>query len=280
MKRYIERLTKYFKLVRVHLWYRNLLCALPLLMCSPDYSLELIKNVLVSFITLCLASSWGYILNDILDLESDRRNPLKRNRPLPSGEVSIAEALLIWTFLFCSSFSLSTLLLSVYPLLLMANTALYSKYTKHIPFLDITSLSMNYIIRVLEGYRAINVAPNIDLLLTVYFLATLLSLGKRVSELSTVGESYRRGLKGLSTNTALAIASIYGVFFMFYISDIVGLKFITIPLISFLVARYIYLIENNPRALESPYTLLHDKLFSAVLIPTVLLILYSFYGGV
>src|SRR5215471_16156439 len=81
------------RLLRVHQWSKNLLVFAPVITSHRVFSASVLGASAIMFAIFCCAASAGYILNDILDLGSDRRHPIKRDRPLASGRVSTRAAL-------------------------------------------------------------------------------------------------------------------------------------------------------------------------------------------
>ena len=95
-----------------------------------------------------------YILNDLLDLHSDREHPWKKERPFAAGDISIPEGLLVSGILICSALGLSFLLNPQFGLALLgyaALTMLYSLYLKKVALLDVFVLSSFYSFRILAG---------------------------------------------------------------------------------------------------------------------------------
>lgn len=139
-----------------------------------------------------LASSACYACNDVLDAPRDRLHPRKAKRPVASGRVSpgvavaIALALLVVAGALClglhaphrASFAA---ILGLY----VANTLAYSVWFKHVPVLDVISLAMGFVLRVLGGCAAVGIEPSNWLLNSTFFLSMFLALGKRLGERRT-----------------------------------------------------------------------------------------------
>ena len=147
----------------------------------PDYLLQ-VTNV---FFLFCLLSSSVYIINDIVDRESDRLHPFKKKRPIAAGKLPVPQAALaagIAVFLTVVwSLALSPfvfLLLMAYFLVQMA----YSFYLKHIAILDVLTIAAGFMVRVYAGAVAVNLHMSVWFLLTVISASLFIAVAKRQSE--------------------------------------------------------------------------------------------------
>ena len=149
-----------------------------------------------AFVAFGLGSSGCYIFNDIADREADARHPRKKNRPIASGRVSVGTARLFGVGLFIAA-ALTTLLLpgvterawlGVLVLAYVMNVMAYSALLKHRVMLDVVSLSLGFVLRVLGGCAAVGVMPSTWLLNSTLFLAMFLALGKRLGERRTMAK--------------------------------------------------------------------------------------------
>ncbi len=153
-----------------------------------------------AFLALGFASSAGYVLNDLRDAPADRMHPRKRRRPIASDEVSPSRAwrfaLLLFALSTCSlgltwvgAGGTATLWLGACVLAYAVNVWAYTLRLKHEVILDVMSLSMGFVIRVLAGCAAASVAPSTWLLNSTLFLAMFLAFGKRLGERRTLGDA-------------------------------------------------------------------------------------------
>lgn len=171
------------------MWAKNGMVALPLLMSINDLCLPLSYRVMLAFVAFCCFSSAGYIVNDLVDLPNDRAHPVKRHRPLASGEISVREAMLLMVALlaagiwFGGSLSLAVcLVLSAY----FALSLIYSGFAKSFVALDVVFLVVLHMLRIVIGFLAIDVAISkgeqiVWLVISTLFLASL-ALSKRCHE--------------------------------------------------------------------------------------------------
>jgi decaprenyl-phosphate phosphoribosyltransferase len=188
-------------------------------------------NVACAFVAFGLASSGCYIINDLRDRDADRLHPRKSKRPIASGSVTPAAALWfafilfllataaalapVWasTLQFINPAGAETALRScLWTVLLVAayifNTIAYSIRIKHLVILDVLSLSLGFVLRVLGGCAAAGVEPSSWLLNCTFFVSMFLALGKRLGELRSLGDSAAsvRGVLGTYTIDFLRMA--------------------------------------------------------------------------
>ncbi|MCW9066316.1 MAG: UbiA family prenyltransferase, partial [Ignavibacteriaceae bacterium] len=88
------KLFKFLHLIRVHQWIKNVFVFVPLLFSKHLFDLYYFLDALSAFFIFCIASSAIYVINDIVDIEADRAHPVKKNRPLPSGQISVRTAII------------------------------------------------------------------------------------------------------------------------------------------------------------------------------------------
>ena len=172
--------------LRPRQWTKNLLIFLPIIMAHKVTDISVLGHTLLAFLIFCLTASSGYVLNDLLDLESDRSHPLKCLRPFAHGDVSLAVGMLLMPLLFVTAVLLSLFLpwtclfvLFIY----LVSTTLYSLRAKQIPILDIIVLASLYTLRAIYGGLAGPVLISQWLLAFSVFLFFSLACVKRYSEL-------------------------------------------------------------------------------------------------
>jgi 4-hydroxybenzoate polyprenyltransferase/phosphoserine phosphatase len=184
--------------LRGHHWAKNLLLFLPLAL-SHNLAVKPALRTLAGFVLYGLCASGLYILNDLLDLHSDREHPWKKERPFASGDISIPEGLLVSLILLSSALSLSFVLDLKFGFVLLgyaALTMMYSLYLKKIALLDVFVLSSFYSFRILAG-ALISATPLSQWFLTFsMFLFLSLAMAKRYSELLNAGDLVRTGNSG------------------------------------------------------------------------------------
>lgn len=177
----------WMKQLRLHQWAKNALIFVPLLASHQIGNVELLFNGLMAFLMFGLCASSVYLLNDLLDLEDDRKHSKKRFRPLASGAVPIKSALIAFPVLLLAAFAGSALLLPwKFTLALAAYYALtlaYSLLLKRIMTVDVIALAMLYTVRIVAGTFAFGVVLTFWMLAFSMFLFLSLALVKRYAEL-------------------------------------------------------------------------------------------------
>lgn len=193
---------KYLKLMRVKHYLKNVLVALPVIFAGVALHPTNILKTLIAFITFSLTSSIIYIINDIRDVEKDRKHPVKKKRPIASGEVSIKAAVILAILLFVATIAIlyfSNLLFNYGVIVLLVYFILnlgYSFGLKDIPLVDITILASGFVLRALYGGLLLNIDLSNWLFLTVLSGSFYMALGKRRNELIKLeGKETRKVLK-------------------------------------------------------------------------------------
>lgn len=218
------------KLLRVHQYSKNALVLIPLL-ASHEMNLGNVLVAMLGAASFCLCASSVYLLNDLVDLQADRAHPTKKFRPLASGEIPLAHALLAIPLLLFASVLVAGLVSAAFLGVLLgyfALTVAYSFYLKRKMLIDVVTLAMLYTARIIAGAVAVEVALSQWLLAFSIFIFVALALVKRYAELATrldmeLAEPTNRNYKfgDLGIVAAFAAASGYNAVTVFalYISS-------------------------------------------------------------
>ncbi len=206
----------WFNALRVHQYVKNLLVFVPLLT-SHQFTLPNMISDLIAFVAFCACASAVYILNDLLDLKSDRAHSSKRARPFASGLLQLRTGLLMVPALLLFSLMLATTISLKFVYVLVGYfllTSVYSVYLKRKMLVDVVVLAILYTTRIVAGGVVTEVQISQWLLIFSMFIFTSLALIKRYVELSTKldrglpdrsDRDYRKG--DLDVVAALAAAS-------------------------------------------------------------------------
>lgn len=181
-----NRLRAWVKMLRVHQWAKNALVFVAPLT-SQHLGLASFPAMLAAFFAFSLAASSIYILNDLVDIEADRKHPSKKRRPLAAGTVPILQALVVGPVLLAGALLLAGMLATKFLLVLLAYLALTTLYTfvlKRKMMVDVVALAALYTLRVIGGAEAIQVPVSEWLLGFSMFIFTALALIKRYIELA------------------------------------------------------------------------------------------------
>jgi 4-hydroxybenzoate polyprenyltransferase len=215
------------KAMRPHQWAKNLLVFLPLLL-SHSIAENRLLMALLAFACFSLTASATYIVNDLLDIESDRRHPKKCLRPFAAGSLSAFKGAALAAGLLLVAFATSRFLpvgFIAWLLLYLGMTLAYSTYLKRIPLVDVLILSGLYTLRLLAGSSATGTHISHWLGSFSVFLFFSLAIAKRFTELdnlNTIGSTPRNGrgyvladidqLRSFGTSSAFAAIVIFAIY--------------------------------------------------------------------
>ncbi|MBX9911274.1 MAG: UbiA family prenyltransferase [Beijerinckiaceae bacterium] len=180
--------TAMIRAMRPHHWLKNGLVFVPILLNHDVFDVAAIGHGLIAFVAFSLIASSIYLLNDIVDVEADRRHPTKCKRPLAAGEITERQAYMAVPALLVAAFSLSALLPKPQLFLLalgayLALALLYLFYLKRKLLVDVLGLAALHTLRILAGNAAAAITLSSWLLAFSMFLFLSLALVKRYAEL-------------------------------------------------------------------------------------------------
>lgn len=219
------------KAIRLHQWAKNILIFVPMLLAHVLRS-GAFANAAIAFVSFSLCASATYIANDLLDIESDRRHPRKRNRPFAAGDLSVSSGLLVAAAFLAGAIAIAVAFLPLgfllWLFLYLVGTLAYSLALKRATLVDVIVLAGLYTVRLLAGSAATQVSISPWLAAFSIFLFFSLAIVKRFSELQNTrargqaianGRGYQLGdIEQLrSFGTASAYAAV--VVFSFYIGE-------------------------------------------------------------
>ena len=240
-----------FQLMRPRQWVKNGFVLAPLLFTGSFLQPESIAQALLAMAFFCVASSATYIVNDLKDIERDRRHPKKsRTRPLAAGIVSVRAALvllaLLYAVLIVGWFVQPAVLLVI--LGYLALNIAYTYVLKHQPVIDIFTIAFGFVLRLYAGAQALSVPVSSWMLITTLCLALYLAAVKRRQELSQSGSEGREVLERYSVAlvdryaemSATGALLFYSMFVMEKSPDMV----LTIPVVLFGLFRYWYVVDR------------------------------------
>ena len=239
-------------------------------------SLPLLLNVLSAFFVFCLLSGSLYVLNDIVDIEQDKKHPLKSCRPLASGKLNISHAKVFLVFIIPLSLGISYYLNLSFFIVALSYFLLQIAYTfslKHIIILDVLAIASGFVLRVVAGAVVIDVDISSWLLICTLLLSLFLGLSKRRHELIVLEEdahSHRNVLKEyspylLDQMISVVSASTVMAYALYTISDDTIDKFgtenliFTVPFVLYGIFRYLYLIHQKEEGGNPENILVADK---------------------
>ena len=191
---------QWIKALRLHQWSKNMLLFLALFMSHRILELNLFIQIVVAFFSFSLSASAVYILNDLFDLEADRKHPSKKNRPFASGQLSVVNGIFAIPVLLIISFLLAVSLLpntfTIVLILYLITTTSYSLYLKEKLFIDVIILGALYTLRVLAGGVAVGIDVSSWLLAFSWFFFLSLAFMKRYTDLILIKNKNQEELFG------------------------------------------------------------------------------------
>jgi 4-hydroxybenzoate polyprenyltransferase/phosphoserine phosphatase len=182
----------YLRMIRIHQWLKNLLLFVPLGLSHKVTDPVLLGQALLAFLAFSLCASSVYVLNDLLDLPSDRRHPSKCRRPLASGRIPVVTGLkLVPIFVVGAVLAASFVTVEFFVVLgcYFGLTLAYSVRLKRAALVDVIVLAGLYTLRIVAGAAAVSVPLSFWLLAFSMFLFLSLALVKRYTELQTLQKS-------------------------------------------------------------------------------------------
>lgn len=272
-------------------WTKNLLIFAALIFSIDAISMTAFFKSIFGFFLFCFISGCVYILNDYLDIEADRRHPVKKYRPMASGELNPSMALIFGAVLLfvtlLASYILSPLFFAVIAVYFLLNIS-YSIKLKHLVIFDVMVIASGFVLRALAGGIAIEVSITPWFLLCIMLLSLFLAISKRRHEVILLAEnkdSHRKVLQSYSPelldqlNVIVVTATIISYsLFTFTSGNTIHLMW-TIPIVIYGVFRYLYLIHIEGKGGSPENVLLEDRhiLFTVIIyVISVILILSIF----
>lgn len=282
----------YIKEMRPHHWIKNILVFAALACSGHLFSASGVIKGLWGFAAFCFISSAVYFINDIRDVEKDRKHPEKCKRPIASGKIPVRNACITAGFLFllaalCNLMvfePVASVIIAVYFLLNLG----YSLGLKNVPLLDVTILVSGFIFRILYGAIITNIEISNWLYLTVIAAAFYFSLGKRRNELKrtspgntrTVLNYYSEGFLDKNMYMCLALTNIFYALWSMDEKTVeaYGSRCLiwTVPIVLVICMKYSLDVEGDSDG-DPVEVVIHDKVLSVLCIAYLALMLAILY---
>lgn len=288
---------RYIKLIRPNHWIKNLIIISPVFFAGKLLSIgnnELL-NLGVTFLAFCLSSSMIYVINDVNDVEKDRVHQKKSKRPIASGEVSKTEAYIIIAVLAMFTMLISFLTpnqVIYYIVSYIFMNLLYCFGMKNIAIIDVTSISLGFVFRVLAGGEALNILTTHWIIILIFLLMFSIALAKRRDDLvlsQNSNEIYRKSQSGysiqfidiaktISFTVTLVAYIIYSV--SNEVIDRIGSNYVYITALPvFLgIIRYIQLTVVHNKSGSPIDLLLKDKMLISIILIWTLIFSFIIYA--
>jgi len=282
-----------FKTMRPRQWTKNVFIFAALVFDKQLFVVNSLLRTIAGFVLFCLISSAVYIFNDLADIEADRKHPKKKNRPIPSGQLSIGAAWVAGILLVVAALGFGWLIAPAFTgvmfLYFLINLA-YSKWLKHIPIVDVLMLAAGFVLRVGAGVTLIDVerfSPWLYVVMTL--LSLFLGFGKRRAELVLLTDdagSHRKVLDGytipLLDQYIMIVSGTTIVAYSLYTFSAPNVPanhsmMLTIPFVVYAIFRYLYLIHVEDEGGAPEEILLTDRPFQIAMVLWALAVFMVFY---
>ena len=265
-----------FRSMRPRQWTKNLILFAALIFSQNVFSPPLLFRAIAAFVIFCLLSGCVYIINDLLDLKQDKIHPVKSKRPLASGSLKPATAVMTTIVLFFLSFggaaALTNRTFIITAIIYFVLQLAYSTLFKHVVILDVFCIAAGFVLRAIGGAEAIDVPFSTWLLFCTMLLSLFLALSKRRHELMLLEDDavhHRKILFEyspylLDQMISVVTASTVITYTLYTVSEDTVSKFgtdrlkYTIPFVLYGIFRYLYLIHQRNEGGSPERVLLND----------------------
>jgi decaprenyl-phosphate phosphoribosyltransferase len=245
-------------LMRPKQWIKNGFVFAPLIFSGKFFNFDSIENTIIATLFFCVASSASYIVNDMRDVGADKNHPKKsKSRPLASGAISKNTALALLGFLYLTlafGYFVMPKVVLVIAVYLILNLA-YTFFLKHEPVIDIFTIAIGFVLRVIAGAVALNLDASVWMCVTTLCLALYLAAVKRRQELAHSSIDSRKVLAKYSVSLVDRYAEMSAtgalLFYSMFVMSTRPELAITIPLVLYGLFRYWYVVEVRDDG-ESP----------------------------
>jgi 4-hydroxybenzoate polyprenyltransferase len=255
------KLAAFVKLLRPYQWIKNIFVLTGLIFANAWSDIHAVVLVFLATAAFCAMSSAVYIYNDIVDIDQDRLHPSKKHRPLPSGKISFSAAQLILGILFIAGMSIGLVVSWQAGSILLSYFLLNIAYThslKHIVILDVFSISLGFMLRILAGTVGVGIAPSQWLLFCGLMITLFLGFTKRRAEGKLMGNDLHFTREVLNDYNQVFLDKMIGItascsvigYGLYTMSDKTVLEhhtqnlIYTLPFVVYGIFRYLYLLHR------------------------------------
>lgn len=283
------------KTLRPKQWIKNGFVFVPLIFDVKIFQAQPLLRSLSGFVLLCLISGAVYLINDLVDIERDRRHPIKRHRPLASGQLSRSVAVVAAILIPVVTLPLAYLLDPLFGLITLGYFVLhvaYSFWLKNVVIVDVMAVAAGFVLRVAAGVPLVwaeRFSPWLYVFTTL--LALFLALGKRRQEIALLKENASNSrsilnhynLAFLDEMMAVVTAGTVMTYALYTFSAPNLPKdhtmMLTIPFVIYGIFRYLYVIHVRGDGGAPDEVVLTDRpLQISVLLFGILVVLILYHG--
>jgi 4-hydroxybenzoate polyprenyltransferase len=249
----------YLRLARPKQWTKNGFVLAGVVFSGEAFQASSVVAALLAFVAFCALSGAVYAANDILDVAEDRKHPTKRLRPVASEEISIPVAVVYAVLLALGGLALAFVVspkVGLAGLAYLVLQAVYTPFLKHVPVLDVMSISAGFVLRALAGVAAVGVPISPWLVVCTGLLTLFLGFSKRRYELYVLGEAaemHRKNLRDYSVEMLDQMMSImvaatiiaYTMYTFTFAFHLRSYMMASVPFVVYGVLRYMLLVHRD-----------------------------------
>jgi 4-hydroxybenzoate polyprenyltransferase len=247
----------YLRLARPKQWTKNGFVLAGVVFAHEALLVPAVVSALLAFVAFCALSGAVYAANDVLDVEEDRKHPVKRSRPVASGAVPARSAMIFAAVLVACGLTLGFAVdvgVGLAGVAYLALQAVYTTVLKHTAILDVMSISAGFVIRALAGVAAVGSPISPWLIVCTALLTLFLGFSKRRHEIASLGDTataHRKNLRDYSVplldemmNIMISATIIaYALYTFFEYENYYMMA--SIPFVVYGVFRYMLLVHRN-----------------------------------
>ena len=285
------------RVIRPQQWIKNVFVLVPLFFGGSLLDTTDIIAAVTAAMAFCFISSSIYCLNDIIDVEDDRRHPTKCHRPIAAGKISVAQAYVMMALMVALSFG-SVALLGEYAvgvgavvgLYLLMNVA-YCLVLKRYAILDVCTIAFGFVLRLFAGGIATGIELSNWIVLMTFLLTLFLSFAKRrddVLKMNQTGHAPRKNTSRYNLdfiNQAITItATVTLVCYVMYtvspeVEQRIGTRYLYLTTVFVIIGilRYLQLTLVDNKSGDPTKAMLHDRVLQAVVLLWFLAFLLIIY---
>jgi decaprenyl-phosphate phosphoribosyltransferase len=279
---------KYLQAMRPAQWSKNLLVLVAPFAAGHVFHLTILSKTLYAFLAFSFAASFNYIINDLRDVERDRTNPKKANRPIASGRLGASSAIVLAGLNGVAAIFFSALLPGAFQITLaiyVLFTLLYSFGLKHEPIVELLIVSFGFALRAIGGAAATHTPSSRWFLVVATFGPLVIVTAKRMAEMKNQAEitvrpvvaQYTKEFLQLVLTVAIGITLTAYSLWAFSITGTHPYAEISVITVTFALLRYILAIEKTSG--EAPEEVMFgDPYFLGSVAVTALLLALSVYA--
>ena len=286
----MAKLQTIIKLLKINNWIKNLLILVPIFFSVIIPDLQMILELIILFFIFSLSASTIYIFNDIMDRNTDKFDLIKKNRPIASGLITLKDSILIILILMAiiTIYLILTknYVLNIFIISYLLINIVYTFFLKKIFFLDVCTLAIFYILRVITPVYYFNLTLSYWLILITFLSVLTVGLGKRYMDINNnlsnkkfVSLYTKKNLVYLITISAILLQTSY-VFLLLtdYSISKYGENFYLTGIIFFLgILRYLYSLSKL-NFTDPVEIFIKDRYFILILLAYIFVSIASIYN--